>query len=84
VIPGSSTASDHYVGNRTAYAVDYPTARGEDDARALARRLGIDGWQPNSYQRFHVRIGGERFRVQILWGAGIDHGDHVHVGLRRA
>lgn len=83
VIPGSSTGSDHYVGNETAYAVDYPTYRGEDDARALARRLGIEGWRPDSFQRFNVRIGGARFRVQILWGATIDHADHVHVGLRR-
>jgi hypothetical protein len=84
VIPGSSTSSDHYVGNETAYAVDYPTTRGADDARALARRLGIDDWRPDSYQSFHVRIGGQRFRLQILWGAAIDHADHVHVGLRRA
>ena len=83
VIPGSSTASDHYVGNRDAYAVDYPTFKGEDDARALARRLGIKGWQPNTYQSFEVRVDGERFRAQILWGAGIDHADHVHVGLKR-
>lgn len=83
VIPGSSTASDHYVGNRDAYAVDYPTYKGEDDARALARRLGIEGWRPNSYQSFNVSVDGERFRVQILWGAEIDHSDHVHVGFKR-
>jgi hypothetical protein len=83
VIPGSSTASDHYVGNRDAYAVDYPTYKGEDDARALARRLGIEGWRPNSYQSFNVRVDGVRFRAQILWGAEIDHSDHVHVGFKR-
>jgi len=83
VIPGSSTASDHYVGNRDAYAVDYPTYRGEDDARALARRLGIKGWRPNSYQSFNVSVDGVRFRAQILWGAAIDHSDHVHVGFKR-
>ncbi len=83
VIPGSSTASDHYVGNRDAYAVDYPTYKGGDDARALARRLGIEGWRPNSYQSFNVSVDGVRFRAQILWGAGIDHADHVHVGFKR-
>ncbi len=83
VIPGSGTASDHYVGNRDAYAVDYPTYKGEDDARALARRLGIEGWRANSYQSFNVSADGVRYRVQILWGAEIGHGDHVHVGFKR-
>jgi len=76
--------SDHYTGSRAAYAVDYPTTAGADEARALARALGHPSWQPNSYDSFTVRVDGQQFRVQILWGAGIDHDDHVHVGIRRA
>lgn len=76
--------SDHYSGNGSAYAVDYPTTRGADDARALAKAMGISGWQPDSYESHLVRVDGREFRVQILWGAGIDHADHVHVGIRRA
>ncbi len=75
--------SDHYVGATNAYATDYPTYRGEDEARKLARAMGITDWQPNSYANHDVAVDGVRFRVQILWGAGIDHGDHVHVGMRR-
>jgi hypothetical protein len=82
-VPGKGE-SDHYKGNPTAYAVDYPTASGADDAQALARAMGHPSWRPNSTDTFTVRVDGEQFRVQILWGAGIDHGDHVHVGIRRA
>jgi hypothetical protein len=75
--------SDHFVGSRSSYAVDYPTFSGEDEARALARAMGNRSWQPDSYDAFVVKIDGERFRVQILWGARIDHADHVHVGIHR-
>lgn len=78
-----SGRSDHYIGSRRAYAVDYPTYRGGDEARKLARAMGISGWRPNTYQSFFVRVDGHRFRVQILWGDRIDHGDHVHVGIKR-
>lgn len=74
--------SDHYVGNRSAYAVDYPTYRGEAAARAAARALGIHDWRPGSYAS-HVRtIDGQRFSIQILWAVP-DHHDHVHIGIRR-
>jgi hypothetical protein len=82
-VPGPGM-SDHYTGSRSAYAIDYPTFAGADDAAALARAMGIKGWHPNSYDSYVVRIDGHSFRVQILWGAAIDHADHVHVGIRRA
>lgn len=81
-VPGPGV-SDHYVGSTHAYATDFPTFRGEDDARALARAMGNRSWQPNSYPPFEVTVDGHRFRVQILWGAAIDHADHVHVGIHR-
>jgi hypothetical protein len=46
--------------------------------------MGIDGWRPNDHTLFAITAGGQAFRVQILWGAAIDHGDHVHVGVSRA
>jgi hypothetical protein len=78
----SNPSSDHDVDNTNAYATDYPTFNGEGAARALAKAMGFNGWQPNSYATFNINVGGKSFRVQILWGSGIDHGDHVHVGIR--
>lgn len=77
---GSGT-SDHWVGSTRAFATDYPTYNGESAARGLARELGFNSWSANSYATFNTTLGGLRVRVQILWGAGIDHGDHVHVGM---
>jgi len=42
----------------------------------LLSHLGV-----NSFDGFTFSAGGHSFRVQILWGAGIKHGDHVHVGI---
>jgi len=81
-VPGPGV-SDHYVGSTHAYATDFPTSSGEDDARALARAMGNRSWRPNSYEPFQVTVDGRRFQVQILWGAAIDHADHVHVGIHR-
>lgn len=82
-VPGAPM-SDHYTGSGSAYAIDYPTTAGADDAAALAKAMGIKGWHANSYESYLVRIDGHQFRVQILWGSGIQHGDHVHVGIKRA
>jgi len=76
--------SDHYSKSYSSYAVDYPTMSGADDAAALAKAMGIKGWQPNTTDSYMVNIDGHQFRVQIIWGARVDHGDHVHVGIRRA
>jgi hypothetical protein len=81
---GGSPTSDHLTTKTTTAARDFPTFAGEDDARALAKALGIDSWQPNSFTNFSFSAGGGAFQVQILWGAGIKHGDHVHVGISRA
>jgi hypothetical protein len=80
---GGSATSDHLTTRRTSGARDFPTFEGEDDARALAEALGISGWQPNEFQTFSLAAGGQTFSLQILWGAGIGHGDHVHVGMTR-
>jgi hypothetical protein len=78
---GGSKNSDHLTTKTRTAARDFPTFSGEDDARALARAMGFGSWQPNSFTSFSASAGGRSFRVQILWGAGIQHGDHVHVGI---
>jgi hypothetical protein len=81
---GGSPTSDHLTTKTTTAARDFPTFSGEDDARALAKAMGNSGWAPNSFATFQVTVAKQAFRVQILWGAAIDHGDHVHVGISRA
>lgn len=81
---GGSANSEHVTTRRTSGARDFPTFVGEDDARALARAMGINDWRPNEFQRFSFSTGGQSFSLQILWGAAIDHGDHVHVGMTRS
>jgi hypothetical protein len=78
---GGSPTSDHLTTMVLKFARDFPTFSGEDDARALALAFGIHGWQPNSFETHRVVIDGYAFDIQILWGSGIDHGDHVHVGI---
>ena len=81
---GGSERSDHLTTKTTTAARDFPTFTGEDDARALAASMGIDGWHPNSFTSFAFSAGGHRWQAQILWGADIKHGDHVHVGISPA
>jgi lysozyme len=81
---GGSKTSDHLTTKRKTAARDFPTAKGEDDARALAKSMGFASWRPNSFDGFEFRSGDHSFVVQILWGAAIDHGDHVHVGISAA
>lgn len=79
---GGSATSDHLTTMGGSFATDYPTTSGEAAARALARELGYTSWQPNSYGTARIVVEGRTFQVQILWGAGIEHGDHVHVGIK--
>jgi hypothetical protein len=83
---GHQAGGDHDPASTTSFACDYGTMNGEAAARELAEILGLNCWKPNSYNIGcgTVSISGRRFRVQILWGAAIDHADHVHVGLRAA
>jgi GH24 family phage-related lysozyme (muramidase) len=81
---GGSPTSDHLTTHRTTAARDFPTFSGADDARALAGSMGFKSWRPNSFDGFTFSAGGHSFRVQILWGAKINHGDHVHVGISAA
>jgi len=78
---GGSPTSDHLTTRIETFARDFPTFDGEAAARALAAAFGWHDWQANSFNTFEFTLGGHRFRLQILWGAGIDHGDHIHVGI---
>jgi hypothetical protein len=78
---GGSSTSDHLTTKTSTDARDFPTFSGEDDARALAAHLGNASWSANSYATFDIRVDGHTFRIQILWGSHIGHGDHVHVGV---
>lgn len=78
---GGSPTSDHLTTQTTTAARDFPTFTGEDHARALAAALGFDSWQPDSFANCSFSSGGHTWSAQILWGAAIDHTDHVHVGI---
>lgn len=78
---GGSATSDHLTTKTTTAARDFPTFAGEDDARALAAALGCSTWRPDSFDAFTFSAGGRSWRAQVLWGAAIDHSDHVHVGV---
>jgi hypothetical protein len=80
---GGSERSDHLTTKTTTMARDFPTHTGEHHARRLARLMGFDSWRPNDKRSFEFSAGGRRWRGQILWGAEIDHADHVHVGIAR-
>jgi hypothetical protein len=79
-VHGSAT-SDHLTTHEQTAARDFPTSAGEDDGRALAASMGFGAWQPNSFTKFTFSAGGHNWQAQILWGAAIDHDDHVHVGI---
>lgn len=78
---GGSPTSDHLTTKSLTFATDFPTFSGETAARALAKKVGWTNWSPNSYATFDVKIDGHTYRFQILWGSGIGHGDHIHVGI---
>jgi peptidoglycan hydrolase-like protein with peptidoglycan-binding domain len=82
---GSTTGSDHYTGNRNAYAVDFGVrgSRGDDLARRVADAYGIPRSSIGTYNRHTINVGGQRYSVQLLWRVS-GHYDHVHVGIRRA
>lgn len=85
-LTASGNTSDHYAGNTTAYATDYPTTNGAAAAAGLAAAVGWSSYRsgPGQYDRFTFTVQGKRFSIQILWQSDEDHYDHVHVGVRVA
>ncbi|HLL01348.1 MAG TPA: peptidoglycan-binding protein [Myxococcaceae bacterium] len=82
---GSSTNSDHYVGNKTAYAVDFGVEgkRGDELAKAIAKKYGIPESHIGTFKKHTITIDGEKYNLQLLWKVK-NHYDHVHLGIRKA
>lgn len=80
---GSSFGSDHYTGNTNAYAVDLGVSgkRGDDLARAIAKKYGIPESNIGTYNRHIINVDGKKYSVQLLWKVA-GHYDHVHLGIR--
>lgn len=84
---GGSPTSDHLTTDQDSFAWDLSNGttseneRGHSTARKIARKYGVR-YVPNSYESGGVAsIGGRKFKVQILYGNRINHGDHIHVGI---
>jgi hypothetical protein len=75
---GGASGSDHLSTNRWASAVDAKYGTG----KTIAKRLGIRGWKPGTYDRHTITVDGRRFSVQILEDVE-GHYDHTHVGVQR-
>lgn len=83
----SGGISDHWVGNKNAYAFDLsngssPTREMDAAARAIMARLGVR-YDGKSELVRNVNVGD--YRVQVLYRThvGGNHFNHIHVGVRR-
>jgi hypothetical protein len=75
--------SDHYVGNKTAYAVDFATDSNYDFGKAVGRSLGVPyNGKGDDYKNFYILRNGRQFRVQLICSTH-GSGPHTHVGVRR-
>ena len=81
---GSNTASDHYTGNTTAFAVDFGVsgARGTQLARAIAKEYDIPQGNIGTSKGHIYSVNGAKYRLMLLWRVK-GHFDHVHLGVRR-
>jgi hypothetical protein len=90
----SGFMSDHYEGNKTAYAADFglnTTFNGNvgaatDFAIKVARNAGanVTSWEPYVGKSFKYNTP-DGFRVQVIWQSNVggNHYDHVHVGVKK-
>lgn len=81
---GSSTSSDHYTGNTTAFAVDFGVSgsRGTTLARRICSAYKISTGLIGTFNGQIIRASGKSYRIQLLWQVA-GHYDHVHIGIRR-
>jgi hypothetical protein len=84
----SGNTSDHWVGNKTAYAADQsngssPTPEMDRTAKEIAQAFGIS-WSGSGLAQTTVTVAGKRFRVQLIYRSmiGGNHYNHVHFGAR--
>jgi hypothetical protein len=90
----SGFMSDHYEGNKTAYAADFgltttfknDTGAATSFAVQVARNTGanVESWKPYVGKSFKYNTP-DGFRVQIIWQSNVggNHYDHVHVGVKK-
>ena len=75
--------SDHYRGNKDAYAVDFATDSNFDFGVAIGKSLGVPyGGSGSDYNNFYITRAGHTFRVQLICGTH-GTGPHCHCGIRR-
>lgn len=86
----SGGISDHWSGNKTAYAYDLsngsrPTPQMDATALAIATRLGVaDKWRKQGQAGvLNVNIGGYRYQMLYRTLVGGNHFNHVHIGVRK-
>jgi murein DD-endopeptidase MepM/ murein hydrolase activator NlpD len=81
----SNFGSDHYTGNANAYAVDLGVsgAKGDQLAKAIAKKYGIPESNIGTYNRHVITVDGQKYSLQLLWRVQ-GHFNHVHLGIRRA
>jgi hypothetical protein len=82
---GGSSTSDHLTGGGRE-AVDIPTTAangGWEQYQKVARQIGLKP-DKGGFTQGTIKRGGKRFRVQVIFGDAHGHGDHIHVGFRRA
>jgi hypothetical protein len=85
----SGGVSDHYVGNRNAYANDLsfgsssPNAKGDAAASKIVAALGGPANWGKRGGVFNTTINGIRFQVLYRTNVGGNHYNHIHVGARR-
>ncbi len=90
----SGFMSDHYEGNKIAYAADFGlnSTFGSNSQEAtnfaikVAQRVdpSVTSWEPYIGNSFKKQTP-DGFRVQIIWKSNVggNHYDHVHVGVKR-
>lgn len=80
----STKNSDHYTGNKNAFAVDFGVSgkKGDKLAKAIAKKYGIPARNIGTFNKHTVEIDGKKYALQLLWKVS-GHYDHVHLGIRR-
>ncbi|WP_342373737.1 LysM peptidoglycan-binding domain-containing protein [Myxococcus stipitatus] len=80
----SNKGSDHYTGNKKAFAVDFGASgkQGDKLAKAIAKKYGIPESSIGTYKKHTVEVDGKKYALQLLWKVK-GHFDHVHLGIRR-
>lgn len=86
-LTATGNTSDHFSGNRTAYAEDlsngYATPQMDAAAQRIAHALG-SSWSPKDGP-LELTVIRDGYRIQVLYRThlGGDHFTHIHVGAKR-